>query len=96
MRQSLIKLKILAGRSLAETGRDIKKSFDKTLAEDAPDENTLLLKGEKSEKDVDTLFYHKLIARNEQIFDLEMTVLTDYEEKYSERAEKLRASFRVK
>jgi len=96
LRQSLIKLKVLAGRSLSEIAKDIKKSFDTVLAEDAPDENTLLLKGEKNEKEVDQLFYHKLVARNEQVFDLEMFILADYKEKFEEKAEKLLADFRVK
>lgn len=96
LRQSLIKLKVLAGKSLAETGKDVKAGFDKLLSEDAPDENTLILKGEKNEKEVDRLFYHKLVARREQVFDLEIFILADYEEKYAEKAEKLLASFRVK
>ena len=95
-RQGLIKLKVLAGRSLAEIGKDIKASFDETLTEESHGENTLLLTGLSSEKDLETLYYHKLIAKNEQVFDLEMTVLKDYEEKYEEKAEKLLASFRVK
>jgi hypothetical protein len=96
LRQSLIKLKVLAGRGLAEIGRDIKKSFDAVLSEEKPDENTILLKGERSENDVETLFYHKIVATGEKIFDLEISVLADYREKYSERAEKLLESFRVK
>ena len=95
-RQSLIKLKILAGRSLREIGKDLKKSFEKVLSEDAPDENTLLLKGEKSEREVAQIFYHKLVAKDERIFDLEMSVLADYEEKYEEKAGKLLENFRVK
>jgi hypothetical protein len=96
LRQSLIKLKILAGRSLTEIGTDVKKSFDNTLSEENPDENTLILKGAKSENDVETLFYHKLIAKAERVFDLEMSLLADYREKYEEKAEKLLESFRVK
>jgi len=95
-RQSLIKLKILAGRSLSENVKDIRKSFDTVLLEEKPDENTILLRGERSEKDVEKLFYHKIVARDEKIYDLEMSVLAGYREKYSERAEKLLASFRVK
>ena len=96
LRQSLIKLKILAGRSLPEIGKDLKKSFEKVLSEDAPDENTLLLKGEKTEREVAQIFYHKLVAKDERIFDLEMSVLADYEEKYEEKAGKLLENFRVK
>ena len=96
LRQSLIKLKILAGRSLTEIGTNVKKSFDNTLSEENPDENTLILKGAKSENDVETLFYHKLIAKAERVFDLEMSLLADYREKYEEKAEKLLESFRVK
>ena len=96
LRQSLIKLKVLAGRSMSEIGSDLKKSFDRLLSEETPDENTLLLKGEKTEREVDKLLYHKLVAAGERVFDLEMYVLADYEEKYEERAEKLLASFRVK
>ena len=95
-RQSLIKLKILAGRSLAEIGKDIKAGFDETLEEEKIGENTLLLTGLSSEKDLETLYYHKLVAENEQVFDLEMSVLKDYREKYEEKAEKLLESFRVK
>jgi hypothetical protein len=96
LRQSLIKLKILAGRSLTEITKDVKNSFDKVLAEEKPDENTFLLKGEKSEKDVETLFYHKVVAAGAQVFDLEIAVLSDYQEKYEAKAEKLLESFRVK
>jgi hypothetical protein len=95
-RQGLIKLKILAGRSLAEIGKEIKASFDEILSEEISGNNTLLLRGLSSEKDLETLYYHKLIARNEQVFDLEMAVLKDYREKYEEKAEKLLESFRVK
>lgn len=96
LRQSLIKLKILAGRSLAETSRDIKKSFDRAVTEEKPGEDTVVLRGERSVDDVETLFYHKLVAKDERIFDLEMSVLADYREKYEEQAEKLLANFRVK
>src|SRR5215203_437289 len=96
VRQSLIKLKVLAGRSLTEICRDIKSNFEKVLTEEKPDANTVLLKGERSENDVETILYHKIIAARDKIFDLEMTVLADYAEKYEERAEKLQASFRVK
>jgi hypothetical protein len=95
-RQGLIKLKVLAGRSLAEIAKDLKKSFDTVLSEEKPDQNTFLLTGEKSEKDVETLYYHKLVADGERIFDLEMAVLAEYREKYEEKAEKLLSSFRVK
>ena len=96
LRQSLIKLKILAGRTLAENVKDIKKPFDAVLAEEKLDENTFLLTGERSENETEQIFYHKLIAANEKVYDLEMSVLADYREKYSERAEKLLESFRVK
>lgn len=96
LRQSLIKLKVLAGRSLTEIARDVKKSFDAAPAEEKPDANTIVLRGAKTEKEVETLYYHKIVAAGERIFDLEMTVLTDYREKYEEKAEKLLASFRVK
>jgi hypothetical protein len=95
-RQSLIKLKILAGRSLTEIGKDVKKSFDKVLSEEKPDENTFVLSGEKSENEVSQLFYHKIVARGERIFDLEMSVLAEYQEKYEAKAEKLLETFRVK
>ena len=95
-RQSLIKLKILAGRSLTEIGKDVKKSFDKVLSEEKPDENTFVLSGEKSENDVSQLFYHKIVVEDERVFDLEMSVLTDYQEKYEAKAEKLLETFRVK
>ncbi len=95
-RQGLIKLKVLAGRSLAEIGKDIKKSFDTVLSEEKPDENTFLLTGEKTENEVETLYFHKLVGKDERIFDLEMAVLADYREKYEEKAEKLLDSFRVK
>ena len=96
LRQSLIKLKILAGRSLTEISKDIKKSFDNIWSEESPDANTLLIKGEKSEGDVRQLFYHKIVAKDERIFDLEMSVLADYQEKYEVKAEKLLENFRVK
>jgi len=95
-RQSLIKLKALAGRSLKEIVKETKKSFDAVLSEEKRDENTFLLTGEKSENDVEKLFYHKIVARGEKVYDLEMSVLADYREKYEERAEKLQMSFHVK
>jgi hypothetical protein len=94
--QSLIKLKILAGRSLAEIGGEIKKSFDAGISEEKPDEYTYILRGEKSEKEVEKFFYHKLVAKNEQVYDLEIMVLADYQEKFGEKAEKLLTSFHVK
>ncbi|HEY8563598.1 MAG TPA: hypothetical protein VIL74_24680 [Pyrinomonadaceae bacterium] len=96
LRQGLIKLKILAGRSLTEITKDIKKSLDTVSSEERPDAATFVLKGEKKEREVAQLFYHKLIARDERVFDLEMSVLADYRERYEERAEKLLTSFRVK
>lgn len=96
LRQGLIKLKILAGRSLADIARDIKKSFDETLADEKPSQNEVLLTGMKSENEVATLYFHKLVAADERVFDLEMSVLADYREKYEEKAEKLLESFRVK
>lgn len=96
-RQSLIKLKVLAGRSLAEIGKDVKNKFDEILSQEKPDENTILLKGARTEKEVEKIFYHKIAGGGgEKIYDLEMTVLAEYREKYEERAEQLLASFRVK
>lgn len=96
LRQSLIKLKILAGRTLAENVKDIRKSFDAVTSEKKLGDDEITLIGERSENDVEKVFYHKIVARNEKIYDLEMSVLADYREKYSERAEKLLESFRVK
>lgn len=96
VRQSQIKVKILAGRSPAEIVKDEKKSFAKILSEEKPGENTILLAGERAEKSVETVFYHKFIAAGEKIYDLEMSMLADYREKYEEKAEKLLASFCVK
>jgi len=96
LRQGLIKLKILAGRSLAEIAKEIRQSFGKVITDEKPEENTFLLKGEREEKEVSKIFYHKIVEKNEKIYDLEMFVLADYEEKYAEAAEKLLSSFRVK
>lgn len=96
MRQGLIKLKVLAGRSLAEIAKDVRQSFDKVLTDEKTDENTFLLKGERAENEVGKIFYHKITGKNEKVYDLEMSVLTDYEEKYKNGAEKLLNSFRVK
>jgi hypothetical protein len=95
-RQGLIKLKVLAGRSLAEIAKDIKSKFDETLREEKTDADTIRLTGSRTENEVETLYYHKLIAQGERIFDLEMAVLGEYRELYEERAEKLLESFRVK
>jgi hypothetical protein len=96
LRQGVIKLKVQAGRSLAEIAMDEKGKLGEVLREEKPDADTVLLRGSRSENDVETLFYHKIVARGEKIFDLEMAVLADYREKYEERAEKLLAGFRVK
>ncbi|MBS1798146.1 MAG: hypothetical protein JSS81_30310 [Acidobacteria bacterium] len=95
-RQSLIRLKTQAGRELAEVRREVKKSFDKLLSEEKTGDAEFLLTGEKSERDVERVVYHKLVARGERIFDLEMTVLADKRENYEETAEKLFDGFRVK
>ncbi len=95
-RQGLIKLKILAGRSSAEIAKDIKARFDKTLREEKAGADTILLEGARTEDEVETLYYHKLVARDERIFDLEMAILGDYRENFEEKPEKLLASFHVK
>ena len=96
LRQGLIKLKVLAGRSLAEIAKDLKAKFDKTLREEKAGADTILLTGSRSVDEVETLYYHKLVAQGEKVFDLEMAVLGEYRETYEERAEKLLGSFRVK
>jgi hypothetical protein len=95
-RQSLIKLNVQAGRNVTEIVKDTKKSFDAVLSEENADENTFLLTGKKRENDVEKLFYHKIVARGEKVYDLEMSVLADYKEKYEEKAEKLLENFCVK
>lgn len=95
-RQCLIKLKILAGRSLAQIAKDIKGKFDQTLREEKAGADTIILTGERAEQEIETLYYHKLIARDERVFDLEMAVLSDYRENYEAKAEKLLESFHVK
>lgn len=95
-RQGLIKLKILAGRGLAEISKEIKSKFDKILSEEKTSADTIWLKGERTEKDIETLYYHKLVARDERVFDLEMAVLGEYRESFEAKAEKLLESFRVK
>ena len=96
VRQGLIKLKVTEGRNLTEIGREIKKSFDQTLSEEKDGVDVILLKGKRTEKEVETVYYHKIAAANEKIYDLEMSVLAEYEENFKQRAEKLLESFRVK
>jgi hypothetical protein len=96
MRQGTIKLKVLAGRSLTEIAKDVRKSFDAVLSEEKPDAGTVVLRGARGENEVETLYYHKIVARGEKVFDLEAAILNDYREKYEEKAEKLFESFRVK
>ena len=96
VRQSLIKLKVTAGRNLSEIAKEIKKNFDQLLSEEKEDADTHLLKGSRTEKEVETLYHHKIVAGNEKIYNLEISILAAYEEKFAEGAEKLLESFRVK
>ena len=96
VRQSLIKLKVTAGRTLTAIGKEIEKSFDQTFSEEKDGADTHLLKGSRTEKEAETVYYHKIVAGNEKIYDLEISILAEYDEKFAERAEKLLESFRVK
>jgi hypothetical protein len=96
LRQGLIKLKILAGRSMADIVKDRRSGFDTVSSEQKIGTESVLLVGEKTEADVETIYYHKLIASDERVFDLEMSFLGDYRAKYEPSAEKLMASFHLK
>ena len=66
------------------------------LSEEKIGQGIFLLKGEKAEKSVETEIYHKIIEDDQKIYDLQVTVLSQTQEVYEERINKLIESFRVK
>ncbi len=96
LRQAHIILEVSGSQKLAEVGETAKESFDKLTSEEKIGKKTLLLKGEKAEKSVETEIYHKIIEAEEKVYDLQVTVLSELREVYEERVNKLIESFRVK
>lgn len=95
VRQALIKVKSLAGRKLADIVREKRAGIVKVVRDEKSGDGSVLLFGEREEKGIDKFVYYKFCIREESIFELEMTVLGDYFEKYEAAAEKLTRSFRV-
>ena len=96
IRQGLITVKIFTDQKFAQICKLARQSVDKVLSEENVDNRTFWLKGIKTEKDIDTEIYHKVIANNQKVFDLKITILAKVEADYSERTEKTLESFRVK
>ncbi len=96
LRQAHTVLKVFTDRKFTEVCKDAKRSVDKVLSEEKFGKGTLLLKGEKAEKTVETEIYHKIIEDEQKIYDLQVTVLGETREVYKERINKLIESFRVK
>ncbi len=96
IRQVLVTLKVLTDKKFTEVCRAAKQSVDKILSEEKIGKGTFLLKGEKAETGVETEIYHKIIADEQKIYDLEITVLGETREAYEERIDRLIESFRVK
>ncbi len=96
LRQAQVTLKVLSGKKFAEVCEDAKQSVDKVWSEEKIGKGIFLLKGEKAEKSVETEIYHKIIEDEQNIYDLQVTVLGETQETYEERVNKLIESFRIK
>jgi hypothetical protein len=96
IRQGLITVKVFTDQKFAQVCKLTRQSVDQVLSEENVDNRTFWLKGIKTEKDIDTEIYHKIIAENQKVFDLKITLLAKVEADYIERTEKALESFRVK
>ena len=96
IRQGLMSVTVFTDRKFAQVCKTARQSVEKVLSEENVDNRTFWLTGEKTEKDIDTKIYRKIIANNQKVFDLKITVLAKVETDYSERVEKTLESFRVK
>lgn len=96
IRQGEIKLRKLAGRPLAEIAREKRADFDRLISENEHDSGAIKLIGEKTHGDAKLIVHELLTSRGETVFDLELTVLSEYEEKFTTAAERLFGSFWLK
>ncbi len=96
IRQSLMTVKVFTDQKFGQICKKARQTVDKVLSDENIDNRTFWLKGEKTEKDIETKIYHKIIAANQKVFDLQITVLVSVEADYSERTEKTLESFRIK
>ncbi len=96
IRQGMMTVKVFTNQKFGKVCKLARQSVDKVSSEENIDNRTFWLTGEKTEKDVDTKIHHKIIANNQKIFDLKITILAKVEADYSERIEKTLESFRVK
>jgi hypothetical protein len=96
LRQALVTLKVYSAKKFTEVCKEAKSSVDNVVSEEKIGKAIFLLKGEKTEKSVETDIYHKIIEDGEKVYDLQVTVLGETRETYEERITKLIESFRVK
>jgi hypothetical protein len=96
IRQGEIKLRKLAGRPLSEIARERLSGFDSVVSDSKDESEAITLVGEKSQGDAKLINHHMLVARGDEVFDLEIAILSDYEEKFAGIPERLFESFRIK
>ena len=95
IRQALVTLQVFTDKKFTEVCKNAKQSVDKILSEEKVSKGTFMLKGAKTEKNVETEIYNKIIGDGQKIFDLKVSVLSDSQEVYTERIDKLIESFRI-
>jgi hypothetical protein len=96
LRHGLITLEVFTDKNFTKVCEEAKKSVDKILSEEKIGKKIFLLKGEKTEKSVETEIYHKIIEEDAKVYDLKITLLASVQADYDERIQKLIESFRVK
>lgn len=100
-RQAQIVLRVYEQGDFAAVCRNAKHSDGKIISEETTktgDEKICFLKSEKTENDVEIETFYKIIENKKrpEVYELKISILTEYKDNYSAAVGELLESFRVK
>lgn len=96
IRQGEIRLRKLAGRPLADIVREKRGEFDRVISDSKDESGAVTLVGEKASGDARLNIQQLIAVRGDEIFVLEIAILSEYEEKFADHVGKLFESFKIK
>ncbi|HEX8286622.1 MAG TPA: hypothetical protein VF556_01425 [Pyrinomonadaceae bacterium] len=101
LRQAQVDLRIYVDKDFDEVCRSAKHADDKIVSEETTksgDEKICILKNKRTENEIEIETFYKIVEtkNGREIYELKISVLSDYEDNYSAAVSELLESFRVK
>ena len=101
IRQAQVFLRIYGDENFNEVCRNAKHSAGKIVSEETTkivDEKICFLKSERTENEIEIETFYKIIENNKQseVYELKISILSQYKDNYSTAVGELLESFRIK